>query len=111
MSNKANEVGNLAQLHCTVQSVHKQWGQSSRNIGTSVGIAVCHLKTVDSHKIKILERCSELSHTQDDLKKENNLKNKDDLEKENNLKNEDDLKNEGDLKNEDDLKKWPSPQR
>ena len=38
--NQAKEEGNLAQVHCTVQSVQKQWGQSSTNIGTSVGIAV-----------------------------------------------------------------------
>ena len=35
------------ELHCTVRSVHKQWGQSSINIGMSVGIAVgyCHVTT------------------------------------------------------------------
>ena len=40
MRNELKVAGNLAQLHCTVQSVHKQRGQLSRNIGTSVGIAV-----------------------------------------------------------------------
>ena len=35
------------ELYCTVRSVHKQWGQSSTNIGMSVGIAVgyCHVTT------------------------------------------------------------------
>ena len=56
MRNKAKEAGNLDQLHCTVQSGHKQWEQPSRNFGTSIGIAIgywqehkhCILSTSDS---------------------------------------------------------------
>ena len=51
MRNKAKEAGNLAQLHCTVQSVHKQWGQSSRNIGTSVGIAVGYYQVMTGNEV------------------------------------------------------------
>ena len=40
MRNEPKLAGNLAQLDCTVQSVHKQFGQSSRNMNTKSGILV-----------------------------------------------------------------------
>ena len=84
MRNKAKVAGNLAQLLCTVQSTqtvgtvkqeywhkhrHCSWLLSGDDwhwsIGTSIGIAVSQLQTVDSLKMQMLESCSELCQTQD----------------------------------------------
>lgn len=54
MRNKAKVAGNLAQLHCTVQSVHEQWGQSRKNIGTSVGIAVGYCQVMTGTEVLAL---------------------------------------------------------
>ena len=51
MRNMAKEARNQAQLHCTVQSVHKQWEQSSRNIGTRVGIAVGYCQMMTANEV------------------------------------------------------------